>query len=59
LDNIENGESYELCITNKVKTDFVPKDPLQFYLALRRKNPAPFAAYFNFIEFKLASSSPE
>ncbi len=34
-------------------------DPWQAYLALRRKNPAPFASYLRFGELTVASTSPE
>jgi para-aminobenzoate synthetase len=34
-------------------------DPLDLYLALRRANPAPFAAYLRFADQAMLSSSPE
>ena len=37
----------------------VALDPWQAYLALRRKNPAPFASYLRFGELTVASTSPE
>lgn len=59
LNKIDQGESYELCLTNKVNTLFKPDHISSFYLALRRINPAPFAAYLKFDEFSVLSSSPE
>src|SRR5262249_34112532 len=35
------------------------ESPLQLYLRLRRRNPAPFAAYFDLGDFTIASASPE
>jgi para-aminobenzoate synthetase len=34
-------------------------DPWQAYLALRRRNPAPFASYLRFGDLAVASTSPE
>ncbi len=52
------GETYEVCLTNKVVTD-APPDPLRLYRELRRVNPAPFAAFLRFGEEAVLSSSPE
>jgi para-aminobenzoate synthetase len=52
------GESYEICLTNKV-TAAVSPDPLPLYRALRRVNPAPFSAFLRFGETAVLSSSPE
>ena len=38
------GESYEVCLTDQIHTDASP-DPFELYRLLRRRNPAPFAAY--------------
>ena len=46
-DYLTAGDSYEICLTNRVVADVVP-DPLHLYRALRRVNPAPFAAYLRF-----------
>ncbi len=52
------GESYEVCLTDQISTDASP-DPLDLYRLLRRRNPAPFAAYLKLGEMAVVSSSPE
>jgi para-aminobenzoate synthetase len=52
------GHSYEICLTNRVVAEIAP-EPLDLYRALRRANPAPFAAYLRFGELAVLSSSPE
>jgi para-aminobenzoate synthetase len=52
------GESYEVCLTNRIETDLGP-DPLDLYLELRRVNPAPYASYLRFGDLAVLSSSPE
>lgn len=58
LSLIEAGESYELCLTNKVclQTD-IPA--LTYYETLRRTNPAPYSAFLQLDDIKVASTSPE
>jgi para-aminobenzoate synthetase len=53
LQEIKNGESYELCLTNKLNTKVVSnvgdtKTPFGLYKILRRINPAPYSAFLNF-----------
>ena len=55
---LEAGESYEVCLTDQISTDVSP-DPFDLYRQLRRSNPAPFAAFLNFGEYAIVSSSPE
>jgi len=52
------GETYEVCLTNKVLADVAP-DPLPLYRALRRVNPAPYSAFLRFGGMAVLSSSPE
>ena len=52
------GESYEICLTNKIIAEVSP-DPLPLYRTLRRVNPAPFSAFLRFGETAVLSSSPE
>jgi para-aminobenzoate synthetase len=53
-----DGETYEICLTNKITADVSP-DPLALYRTLRRINPAPFSAYLRVGEAAVLSSSPE
>ena len=52
------GHSYEICLTNKIVGAADP-EPLALYRALRRTNPAPFAAFLDFGDLAVLSSSPE
>lgn len=52
------GETYEVCLTNRIAAG-AAADPLSLYRALRRVNPAPFAAFLRFGETAVLSSSPE
>lgn len=62
--HIRAGDSYELCLTSQTELS-LPDDasPWDIYQHLRIKNPAPFAAYFDFNvgadNLALVSSSPE
>jgi para-aminobenzoate synthetase len=52
------GESYEICLTNRLSTPAAP-DPLLLYRALRHINPAPFSAFLRLGGAAVVSSSPE
>jgi para-aminobenzoate synthetase len=52
------GESYEICLTNKLRLA-APADDLGYYRLLRRRNPAPYAALLRLGELAVFSSSPE
>ncbi|MEC3979033.1 aminodeoxychorismate synthase component I [Amycolatopsis sp. H20-H5] len=52
------GESYEICLTNKVRVPF-DCDDLTYYRRLRASNPAPYAALLRLGEVTVFSSSPE
>lgn len=58
LAEIHEGETYQVCLTNQLKTETTP-DPFAFYRTLRRINPAPYAAFLKFGEVAIACSSPE
>jgi para-aminobenzoate synthetase len=55
---LTDGESYEVCLTNKVHSDISPA-PLPLYRTLRHINPAPFASYLRLGDASVLSSSPE
>jgi len=59
-DHIRAGDIYQanlsLRLTARLPEDY---DPLAFYMALRRANPAPFAAYLAGPDGAVACSSPE
>ena len=55
---LTDGDSYEVCLTNKVWSDVAPP-ALPLYRTIRRVNPAPFSAFLRFGETAVLSSSPE
>ena len=55
---ISAGESYEICLTNKVLLESEVA-ALDYYETLRRTNPAPYSAYLKLGDIEVASSSPE
>lgn len=55
---IENGESYQICLTNQIRCRLTV-DPLNLYRTLRAVNPAPYAAYLRWPGGAVLSASPE
>jgi para-aminobenzoate synthetase len=55
---LTDGETYEICLTNKVTAEVRP-EPLPLYRTLRRVNPAPFSAFLRVGDAAVLSSSPE
>lgn len=58
LEEIHNGESYEICLTNTA-TVHTALDPLHTYTHLRRISPVPYGALLNFPDAAVLSASPE
>ncbi|MEV7663279.1 aminodeoxychorismate synthase component I [Paenarthrobacter sp. NPDC089316] len=56
---ISEGNSYEICLTTTLEAPAGDLDGWSTYLALRRRNPAPFASYLRFGGLEVASTSPE
>ncbi|CAO3609751.1 unnamed protein product [Mucor hiemalis] len=68
IDNIREGEAYEICLTTRFRLDLPkhittqPTDPTLWRLYtrhLRKNNPAPFSALLMFPQLGILSSSPE
>ena len=60
IDYIEAGDIYQANITHRFRASLPPGfDRIALYAELRRRNPATFAAYLDFGETALLSSSPE
>lgn len=58
LRELRAGTSYEICLTDSAWLP-APDDSYAFYRALRRVNPAPYAAFLRFGETEVACASPE
>lgn len=56
---IKAGWSYEVCLTNKLKTDFPQSESVPFYLKMRSENSAPYGAYLGLGGLSVLSTSPE
>lgn len=58
LAEIAKGETYEVCLTNQISGSH-EVDALDLYRVLRRRNPAPYAAFLRMGDLAVACSSPE
>ncbi|MFB7334335.1 aminodeoxychorismate synthase component I [Streptomyces adustus] len=58
LEEIRNGESYEICLTNMVTSPAV-LDPLDTYRLMRGISPVPYGALLDFPGVAVLSASPE
>lgn len=58
LRKIGEGETYEVCLTNKVQMAS-DVDPFLFYRVLRNINPAPYAGFLRLDDLFIACCSPE
>lgn len=56
---IAAGDIYQANLSQRFDADLRGADPLQLYRVLREVNPSPFAAFLDFGDIKLVSSSPE
>ncbi len=57
-EHIRAGDVFEACLTHRLDAPLRGR-PWDLYRQLRRINPAPFAAYLEFPDFKIVSASPE
>jgi anthranilate/para-aminobenzoate synthase component I len=61
-EKISAGESYEICLTSRVRVPLSAERPLDvfnLYLVLRETNPAPYACFMQSPDFSVLCSSPE
>jgi para-aminobenzoate synthetase len=58
LEEIRDGESYEICLTNAVAAPMTI-DPRRTFSWLRRKSPVPYGALLEFPDVAILSASPE
>ncbi len=59
LEYIARGESYEVCLTNRLLIHEKIEDHLRYFQILRHQNPAPYAALLQFNEMSIVSTSIE
>ncbi len=57
-EEIAAGNVYQACLTHRLERDFAG-DAFALHLALRRRNPAPFACFLELPEATIIGSSPE
>lgn len=58
LREITEGESYEICLTNRASLT-CEEAPLDSYLRMRQLSPVPYGAFFDTGAFSILSASPE
>ncbi|WP_120511607.1 aminodeoxychorismate synthase component I [Photobacterium salinisoli] len=58
LKEIRDGESYEICLTNRARLPF-NEDALSAYMKMRLASPVPYGAYMKTPDFAILSASPE
>jgi anthranilate/para-aminobenzoate synthase component I len=56
---ISAGDIYQANLSQRFSASIGTADPLRLYRILRSINPSPFAAYLDFGDLQLVSSSPE
>lgn len=56
---IYSGDIYQVNLSHRIESTFNSINPFSAFLNLLNTSPAPFAAYFNFDDYQLLSSSPE
>ncbi|MGC8886003.1 MAG: aminodeoxychorismate synthase component I [Verrucomicrobiia bacterium] len=56
---IYSGDIYQVNLSHRIEATFNKINPFSAFLNLLATSPAPFAAYFNFGDYQLFSSSPE
>ncbi len=56
---IAAGDIYQANLSQRLSATIGKADPLRLYRILREINPSPFAAYLDFGDLQLVSSSPE
>ncbi|TFY90505.1 aminodeoxychorismate synthase component I [Pseudomonas kairouanensis] len=58
LQYITDGESYEICLTNRARMSYSGA-PLAAYRRMREASPVPYGAFLCFDSFSVLSASPE
>ncbi|MDA1183539.1 MAG: aminodeoxychorismate synthase component I [Acidobacteria bacterium] len=58
IEEIRAGESYQVCLTNRIRAPFTG-DAHALYSLLRQHNPAPFSAFVRTADFSILQTSPE
>lgn len=56
---IAAGDIYQANLSQRFSADIAGLDPWSLYQSLRRVNPSPFAAFLDFPDVQIVSSSPE